>query len=51
MSMVYKIQEAQISDPYFGRLKSDISKGKCPRFIVREYGMLCFQGHVYAPDC
>jgi len=37
-----EIKKAQISDPHFDRSKSDISKGKCPKFIVREDRTLSF---------
>jgi len=30
LHLLDEIKKAQICDPYFNRLKGDISKGKCP---------------------
>jgi len=46
-----KIKMAQISDPYVNKLKSDISKGKYPEFVIREDGILSFQGCACMADC
>jgi len=45
-----EIKKAQISDPYFDRLKSDICKGKCPKFVIRDDGILSFRVCISVPN-